>query len=622
MKLKKTASIMIVASILLATFAVAPAFAGTAGECKVIDPKDGDSDFIFNTNTAGIGTTFKVQLWFYPTGTQNVKGWQALLSWDTNLLDCIGEALPAGHIFDNPAYTVQHPSAVIDEGAGTIFAMAILVSPASIDVSEPKVLTEITFNITKTATKIEPLLSCNFTFLKINIAGGTYIINEGGQKLDVNYFGGHYELSWVAPTVYPWLEVAPPTHKVTATYVGQILEVPIYIHDCAAGWEQIGIQFELWYNATLISFVGTGADPEYEKGTFMEGFIGDGLGIFYVVKADFEGVTPIPPGAPIGENYFKVMILKLPNSEGKWNPPFPNGEGLLIKLKIESLKQGLFPTKYTCALEIRNVKFIDRYGNEIDQGQHVSGTYEIEPKVLGRKVDVFTQYPDPYGGQGLNKPSDMFWPQKEVILYANVTYNEWPEQQKDVAFQVIDPHGETWTVLYGRTNETGIAQVSFRLPWPCNNPEYYFGEWTVIATVDVACNVVNDTLWFKYDYLINIWSITVDKDPAQYKHCEYINATVSLGSYAMQKYNVTITMTAFDETGVPFGFVYITIEIGDAVYCQYRNYSVLLSVHVVKFARAGKATLHVGALSDFPFNGGCALCPPEDVNVQILAEWA
>jgi hypothetical protein len=47
-------------------------------------------------------------------------------------------------------------------------------------------------------------------------------------------------------------------------------------------------------------------------------------------------------------------------------------------------------------------------------------------------------------------------------------------------------------------------------------------------------------------------------------------------------------------------------------------------VHVVKFARAGVAKIYVGALSDFPQNGGSALCPlytpvPE---IGILAEWA
>jgi hypothetical protein len=623
MKLSKIPSTILVALMLMGLFAIPQAMAaGTAGNVKMINPTDMSSNFIFDTNHLPPGNTFKLQIWLYPNGTQNVKGWQVLIQYPTALLDCIGEALPTGHIFDG--LTFSHPAASIDEGAGTVAAMAMLITPASINVSTNKVCTEITFKITKIPTMLDPFLNGTLSFLKINVAGGTYVINEGGTKLDFNYLGAYYAISWVAPSVVPWLEVRDPVdgdHTITATDVGQELDVDIYIHDCAAGWEMIGVQFQLWYdNTSLISYVGTGANPTYTKGPFMELFKSDGLGIFYAVKADFEGASPIPPGAPIGQNYFGVMIMKLPNASAKWNPPFPDGTGKLITLKIKSLLQGLFPNKYSCNLTIANVKFINQYGNEVGQGTHVSGIYEIEPKVLGRKIDVYTQYPDPFGGQGLYKPSDMFWPQKEVILYAKVTYNEWPEQQKDVAFQVIDPHGETWGILYSRTNEVGVATASFRLPWPCDDPEYWFGEWTVIATVDVACNVVNDTLTFKYDYLIHIRNVVPDK--LSYKHCEFINATISLESYAMQHYNITITMTVFDETGVPFGFIYAVIDIGGATYCHYKPYTLNLWVHVIKFARAGTATIHVGALSDFPFNGGCAECPPFEKNVQILAAWA
>lgn len=615
MKVKKIVSITLIFAMLLATLAIFPVFAGTDGEVELIDPFDGDGNFIFDTDNATLGSTFKVQVWFYPNASQNVTGWQYKIQYDTSLLDFVSETLPTGHMFEG--LTFSHPAASVDEGAGTIMSMAILITPPSIIVSTDKIMSEMTFQITKMATKTEPFVNCSLTFYDIGM-GGTYFIDGAGHELDMNYFGGYYEFSWVAPSEVPWLEVKDPVdgdNTITATYVGQELDVDIWIHGCAAAWEQIGIQFQLWYNTTLISYVGTGTNPDWVNGTFMELFIGDGLGIFYVVKADFEGVS-----APLGENYFMVMLLKLPNGSGQFNPPFPDGSGKIITLKIESLIQGLFPIKYECDLTLKNVKFIDRDGNELGQGTHVSGKYEIEPKVLGRMVDVYTQYPYPFGGQGLYKPSDMFWPQKHLLLCANVTYNEWPEQNKDVAFQIIDPHDTTWGIYYNRTNNVGVACVFVRLPWPCDDPEYYIGEWTVIATVDVACDVVNDTLSFKYDYLVNVWDVVPDK--IEYKHCECINATISLASYAMQKYNVTITMTVYDETGVPFGYISTKVEIGEAQYCTYKEYELELSVHVIKFARAGKATIHVGALSDFPFYGGCALSPPFETSVSILAEWA
>jgi hypothetical protein len=631
MKLLKIPSTILVALMILGMLAIPAAMAaGSDGDFSMINPSTMDSNFIYTTNTLPPSNQFKMDIWFYPTDTQNVKGWQFLLSYPTSLLDCVGEALPAGHIFDGQ--TFSHPAAVVDEGAGTVSAMALLITPASIDVSANKVCTELTFKITQFPGILHPTYAGDFTFLKVNQAGGTYLINETGSKLDLNFNGAYYNITWVAPTVHPWLEVVDPVtpegtgvvDHITATAVGQEKDVDIWIHDCAAGWEQIGIQFELWYDDTsLISFVGTADNPTYVQGTWMNGFIGDGLGIMYVVKADFEGAMPIPPGAPLGQNYFAVMIMKLPNASAKWNAPFPDGDGKLLTLKIVALNQGLFPITLSCNLAIKNVKFINQYGDEIEQATHEDGIYEITPKVLGRKIDIYTQYPDPYGGQELGQNSDMFWPQKEVVLNAKVTYNDWPEQQKDVAWQVIDPHGVTWGIFYGRTDADGFATASFRLPWPCDDPEYWFGIWTVIGTVDVACNVVNDTLHFKYDYLVNIISVKTMPHPPEaddeYSHLEFIEVEINLTSYSEQYRNITVTMTVLDETGVPFGFTYYQITIGGIAYCTLGKYTVHLSVKIPKFARAGTATIHVGALSDFPFNNGCAECPYFDIHVKILA---
>jgi len=246
------------------------------------------------------------------------------------------------------------------------------------------------------------------------------------------------------------------------------------------------------------------------------------------------------------------------------------------------------------------------------------GAFETYFKPPGAWIDLYTQYPAPYGGQGPDQPSDMFWPQKEVVLYAYVTYNFWPEQNKDVAFEVKDPHGTTWGIYYARTGEDGIAWVKVRLPWPCDDPEYYLGEWHVTATVDVASKIIDDTLTFKYDYLVHIWKVTTDKD--SYAHCEYINVTIDYGSYAMQDYPIILTITAVDETGVPFGFTFTEVTIGGAQYCTYKNNTITLSIHVPKFARAGLAKIFVGALNGWPQEGGGALCPQYVVEVGILAE--
>jgi hypothetical protein len=231
-------------------------------------------------------------------------------------------------------------------------------------------------------------------------------------------------------------------------------------------------------------------------------------------------------------------------------------------------------------------------------------------------IDVYTQN----GGIGYQTPSGMFWPQKNVELCAEVTYAGWPEQNKDVAFEVIDPHGVTWGIFYGRTNAIGIACVDVRLPWPCDDPEYWFGEWCVIATVDCACVVINDTVCFKYDYKVHIIDVELNKD--EYKHCEDILITVTWMTRSALYYNITFTVTAVDASGVPFGFDYITVTIGGAEYCSFVTDTVDLSVHVAKWARPPLGTLYVGALSDFPQNGGAAETPVYSVLFTILPEWA
>jgi hypothetical protein len=254
-------------------------------------------------------------------------------------------------------------------------------------------------------------------------------------------------------------------------------------------------------------------------------------------------------------------------------------------------------------LDLFDTKVANSLGAKITDGTPVDGFYSIKSKVLGRRIDVFVcTYPDGYNGAGQNTPSDMFWPQKEVCLCANVTYNEWPEQMKDVAFEILDPHGTRWGIVYARTNETGTATVCFRLPWPCDSPEYYIGVWKVVGTVDIACIIVNDTLEFHYDYLVRVWKVTADKP--SYKHNETMYFTVEYGSHAQMPRSVILSLTGLDEVGVPFGFVYKNVTIGGTVFCQYKNFTDTVCIFVPKWARAGVAEIDTAFLNDWPFNGG------------------
>jgi hypothetical protein len=236
-------------------------------------------------------------------------------------------------------------------------------------------------------------------------------------------------------------------------------------------------------------------------------------------------------------------------------------------------------------------------------------------------IDLYSSYPSCFGGQGWGRNASVVWPQKEFCFNAEVSYCGWPEQYKDVAFQLIDPRGETWGIWVNRTDENGFTSVCVRMPWPCptndTDPWDYFGIWKVIATVDIACKVYKDTMYFKYDYLVNVWDIELDKQC--YKHGEDITVTIHYGTYSMFYYDVVFAITALDSTGVPFGFAYDTVTIGKGKYgwCYYKNCTVQLTVHVEKWARTGCGSLTVAVLNAPLGSGGDPVCPEQSVSFQI-----
>jgi hypothetical protein len=257
---------------------------------------------------------------------------------------------------------------------------------------------------------------------------------------------------------------------------------------------------------------------------------------------------------------------------------------------------------------------IDPMARKEVEDQKYSRTFASAPSIE-TGVDIYTQYEEGYNGKGLGTPSDMFWPQKEVQLYAFVAFNEWPEQNKDVAFQVNDAHGTIMAIFYNRTDENGITLAKFHLPF--DDPEYDFGEWTVTGTVSIAGKVYNDVLHFKYDYRARLWQDKITTDKSSYSHDEMINVTVEYGTQSMQTFNAFFTVTAIDETGVPFASEWVANLIGGASYGTYANGTLVLNLYIPKFARAGIAELHISILQDL--TGQEPLCPAFTMTVQIEA---
>jgi hypothetical protein len=250
-------------------------------------------------------------------------------------------------------------------------------------------------------------------------------------------------------------------------------------------------------------------------------------------------------------------------------------------------------------------------------------------------------FPAPYGGQGVNKDMDLVIPQSVVYLLARVTYNCWPVQSKDVGFEIDGPYEQegwdktnpqTWRQRqayhvrkYSNRTSTGdcedpggVAWIKFQMPWPCDNPESYFGKYRVTATVDICGVVVNDTLWFDYYYLVEITKVTTDK--YYYPHCNNVEVTVEFRSKAQQPYPVLFAVVLQDELETHVSYDYKELTVANAAFCHWKTYAFNVTLHVEKWAFAGYAHIYVSAFDKDPTIGGAPWCPTYGLGWPLDAE--
>ena len=235
----------------------------------------------------------------------------------------------------------------------------------------------------------------------------------------------------------------------------------------------------------------------------------------------------------------------------------------------------------------------------------------------GRVVDLFTQR----GGIGLNQSSDMFQSQELVILYALVTYNDNPIANKLVAFHADGPlnlfENETAGGSSG-TNESGIAEFSFRIPWPVEMPETkVFGEWTVIATVDVADQRLVDTLTFKAGWLIEITDIATLN--AQGNHEEHylrqstIMFDLTVENNAKTAKPATITIDVQDSASHPI----IHLQLDNLVVPPGSSH-INASARIPVEASLGQATVLAAAYTAPVAHGGVLYSPAISTTFEII----
>jgi len=186
------------------------------------------------------------------------------------------------------------------------------------------------------------------------------------------------------------------------------------------------------------------------------------------------------------ESYgFVAVNMSLPESISSLS-----GNGTLVLLTFESVQ-----APEACTASILKLDQIRLYNPDLEPIDHMSisaiyfwRSIGPDPPVEGGALDLYTQK----SGIGPNEPGGEFMTGEIVQLTSRVTYNNSTMQNMLVAFQVLNPLNETVLILLAVTDSSGLAMIHFRIP----NLLSSNGTWTAVSTVEIAGNVVWDTLTF------------------------------------------------------------------------------------------------------------------------------
>jgi hypothetical protein len=240
-------------------------------------------------------------------------------------------------------------------------------------------------------------------------------------------------------------------------------------------------------------------------------------------------------------------------------------------------------------------------------------------KAVGPAIDLFTQsyrsYPPhytPYNGTGPEQETDAFQPQDLVILYAKVTYNDDPVQNKLVAFEVRDPWQRKVFVRTAPTNASGIATIDFRIPWPCENPENEtFGQWQAYADVDIAEKKVSDFMTWQVGWIISTSNFKTTSSNAPYPPCdtfkkgEHVSFSFTYTNIAKIYVKVYFVITVYDVEHVPIGIIILgpwSVAPGTRTHVE-------VDLLIPKWAYVGVATAYLNAYTEIPMECGVPYCP-------------
>jgi len=558
---------------------------------------------LFYANTTSVGDQFTVEIWV--ANVTDLFAYEFKLMWDNTTLKGISAVRPAGHFLepqlDPGNYFVPVWKKIGVDATHEAWHLGYTLLAPETGRSGTGVLVELTFEILK-SPPWKGMISSDLDLYD------TKLSNTVPEPITHTAQDGVFEFHWAPPAYYPHLSVEPTTTTIPAgspivNTTEAFFTVEVWINNVAEDWWLVGAEFKLAYNGTLLDFISITVDP------WLEAF------------GDIYMVPPVEGVRGDGLAYIHTAVVLLPHDypPSEWWWPI-NGTGALVEVTFEVLMQEEFPWTAESPLDLYDIKFSDINAEPVPQAPEEDGNVIIEGFIVGRQIDVYTQYPDPYGGQGPHKPSDAFAPQNEVILYALVQYNLDPVQNKPVSFEVKWPDGDVILTREAYTDINGIAWINFRIPWPDEvTPENVFGNWSVTATCEIADVVVNDTLTFEVTWLMEVISIeTAEEFQKQkpqplgemwFKVCWEVRSA--------QERPAVITVVVYDDLDVPIAWGYYEGNFSANGIFDPATYCYNFTLYIPTWAYVGPATVYANIFTDFPQNGGASYGPEKSAEFRI-----
>jgi len=187
-------------------------------------------------------------------------------------------------------------------------------------------LATITFNASH--RPIEPLqASCEFKLFD------TTIVDSDVNTILHTTRDGVYQ---IASLRLPKLEVQP--EKYTALRKGETFEVKVNIKEVDTDWKLVGAHFKLQYDTSLLE-----TKPEW------------------ITEGDFFKTYGATWFLALVENDYGVVgIMILPDQNGVWNGPFPEGDGTIATIKFKTIYQPAVPLSFSsCALALNETVLVN-----------------------------------------------------------------------------------------------------------------------------------------------------------------------------------------------------------------------------------------------------------------------